>query len=279
MRNFRIIPRLDIKNGLLIKGINLEGLRVLGEPLDFANRYFLDGADEICYIDIVASLYGTENIPKYIKKTAKRIFIPLCVGGGIKNLFDIELFLKSGADKVCLNSILFKNINFLNTAAKKFGTSTITVIIEITKIKKKLYITSNNGRELHFINPFEWIKKLQDNGAGEFIITSVLDEGLKKGFNPKILEKLSNIIKIPYLLHGGFGSKEQIYEVAKNSTASGVLISSLFHYNYMHCSYLNLKKVKIGNTYFAKNFKSGKRKNFFYEIKNYLKEKKINVRL
>jgi len=103
MNNFRIIPRLDIKNGLLIKGINLEGLRVLGEPLDFANRYFLDGADEICYIDIVASLYGTENIPKYIKKTAKRIFIPLCVGGGIKNLFDIELFLKSGADKVCLN--------------------------------------------------------------------------------------------------------------------------------------------------------------------------------
>ena len=185
MQNFRIIPRLDIKNGLLIKGINLEGLRILGDPLDFAKQYYLNGADEICYVDIVSSLYGTKNISKFIKKTAQSNFIPLIVGGGIKNLNDIEEMLRNGADKICLNSALIKNIKLLKLASKKFGSSTITAIVEITKIKEKLFITSNNGRELHYINPLEWIKKLQDQGAGEIIVTSVTDEGLNKGYNLK----------------------------------------------------------------------------------------------
>ena len=199
MQNFRIIPRLDIKNGLLIKGINLEGLRILGDPLDFAKQYYLDGADEICYVDIVSSLYGTKNISKFIEKTAQSNFIPLIVGGGIKNIKDIEEMLRSGADKICLNSALIENIKLLKLASKKFGSSTITAIVEISKIKEKLFITSNNGRELHYINPLEWIKKLQDQGAGEIIVTSVTDEGLNNGFNLKILHDLSKVLKIPFL--------------------------------------------------------------------------------
>jgi cyclase len=278
MQNFRIIPRLDIKNGLLVKGINLEGLRILGNPLDFAKQYYLDGADEICYIDIVSSLYGTKNIARFVKLTSQTNYIPLTAGGGIKNLHDIEEMLINGADKICLNTALLDNVNLLNEASKKFGSSTITVLVEITKIKEKLFITSNNGRELHFINPYQWIKKLQDLGAGELIITSVTDEGLNEGFNLKILNILSRIIKIPYLLHGGLGSKEQIYNIAKNSTASGVLISSMLHYNYLFYSNFDPKKNKIGNTEFLLKKKKIKKKNILYEIKKFLKQKKINVR-
>jgi cyclase len=279
MQNFRIIPRLDIKNGLLIKGINLEGLRILGDPLDFAKQYYLDGADEICYVDIVSSLYGTKNISKFIEKTAQSNFIPLIVGGGIKNIKEIEEMLRSGADKICLNSALIENIKLLKLASKKFGSSTITAIVEISKIKEKLFITSNNGRELHYINPLEWIKKLQDQGAGEIIVTSVTDEGLNNGFNLKILHDLSKVLKIPFLLHGGFGNKEHIYRVAKNSSASGVLIGSLFHYNYLYCTNYNFKKNNIGNTDYIFNVKKKRKKNLILEIKNFLKKKNINVRL
>ena len=280
MQNFRIVPRLDIKNGLLVKGINLEGLRVLGDPLDFAKQYYLDGADELCYVDIVSSLYGTKNITRFIKKTSQSNFIPLTAGGGIKSLNNIQEILRNGADKVCLNSALLEDIRLLGFASKKFGSSTITAIVEITKIQEKLFITSNNGRELHYINPLEWIKKLQDQGAGEIIITSVTDEGLNEGYNLKILETLSKIIKIPFLLHGGFGNKEHIYNVAKNSTASGVVISSLFHYNYLNCTDYNFKKNKIGNIDFITNVpKAKKNKNYFLEIKKFLKKRNINVRL
>jgi len=278
MKNFRIIPRLDIKNGLLVKGINLEGLRVLGNPFDFSERYYLDGADEICYIDIVSSLYGTKNLSKFIKKTAESNFIPLTVGGGIKSLADIDEMLLNGADKICLNSALIKNIKLLKLASKKFGSSTITAIVEITKINNKLFITSNNGREIHFINPLDWIRKLQDQGAGEIIITSVIDDGLNSGFNLKILGELSKIARVPFLLHGGFGKKEDIYFIARNSNASGVVISSLFHYNYLHCTSFNLKKNNIGNYNYLinahLNCKKNKETNYISEIKKFLKKKK-----
>ena len=151
---------------------------------------------------------------------------------------------------------------------------------EITKIDDKLFITSNNGRELHYINPFDWIRKLQDQGAGEIIITSVLDDGLNEGFSPKILDNLSKILKIPFLIHGGLGNKEHIYDIAINSSASGVLISSFFHYNYLYCSNLKNIKNKTGNfDYISNTKKLFNKKNIFLEIKNFLKKKKINVRL
>jgi cyclase len=279
MKNFRIIPRLDIKNGLLVKGVNLEGLRVLGNPFDFAQKYYLEGADEICYVDIVSSLYGTKNLSKFIKKTAETNFIPLTVGGGIKSLSDIDEMLLNGADKICLNSALIKNIKLLKLASEKFGSSTITAVVEITKIDEKLFITSNNGRELHRINPLDWIRKLQDQGAGEIIITSVIDDGLYKGFSLKILDNLSKILKIPFLIHGGLGNKDHIYDIAINSSASGVLISSLFHYKYLYCSNFNFKN-KIGNfDYISNTNKFVNKKNLFLQIKRFLKKKKINVRL
>ena len=136
-RFIRIIPRLDIKNGQLIKGINLEGLRILGNPFDFAKYYYETGADEISYVDNVATLYGTNNLTKFVSKTAKNIFIPITVGGGIRKLQDIENMLRAGADKICINSSAIDNKNFIKKAAKVFGCSTISAIVEFVKIDRR----------------------------------------------------------------------------------------------------------------------------------------------
>lgn len=241
----RIIPRLDIKNGLLIKGINFEGLRILGDPFYFAEKYYNDGADEILYVDTVASLYGTKNISKFINRTAKKLQIPLTVGGGVRSLGDIERYLMNGADKVTVNTTVVKNLKFLNKAAKIFGSSTITCAIEAIKIKEKYYVSTSNGRDLHNICPIRWSKTLEDNGAGEILISSVNSEGLKKGFDINLTKKISKKISIPTIAHGGAGSIQDIYNVIKNTNISGVSISSLLHYN-------SLEKKKIKEIFYWK---------------------------
>ena len=187
----RIIPFLDIKNGLLIKGINLEGLRVLGKASNFSNHYYKSGADEICYIDNVATLYGTNNLSKFISETANNIFIPLSVGGGIKTLEDIKKMLSAGADRVCINSAAIDNINLLKQASRIFGSANITIIIQSIKVNKKYYISKSSGRDLIKINSIDWAQKVQDYGAGEIILTSVNNEGLKKGFDIALINKVS----------------------------------------------------------------------------------------
>ena len=166
----RIIPKLDIKNGLLIKGINLEGLRVLGNPYEFAEFYYKSGADEICYIDNVATLYGTNNLQKFVTLTSENIFVPLSVGGGIKTIKDIELMLNSGADKVSINSAAIDDINFINDAAKRFGSSAIVTNIETIKINDKYFISKSSGRDIVKINPVSWAKKFKTTVLGKFLL-------------------------------------------------------------------------------------------------------------
>jgi len=273
----RIIPILDIKNGLLIKGINLEGLRILGKAKNFANYYYENGADEICYIDNVATVYGTNNLSKFVTETAKDVFIPLSVGGGIRSINDVEKMLLAGADKICINSAVIENIEFLKKASRIFGSANITVIIQSVKIEKKYYTSRSNGRDLSKINPIDWAKKVQDSGAGEIIITSVNNEGLKKGFDLELISKLSKQISIPIIAHGGGGSFQDIYKVIKNTNISGVGLASFLHYDSLN--YFPRFKPKIGNTEFLNNFsKSKKRRNMIFEIKKYLKSKRIKVR-
>ena len=274
----RIIPKLDIKNGLLIKGINLEGLRILGSPYDYSKYYYENGADEIFYLDNVATLYGTNNLLKFIKDTAKNIFIPLTVGGGIRSIKDIETMLVNGADRVSINSAAIDNINFINKAAKKFGSSTIITHIEYTKIKNKYFISKSNGRDLVNIHPFDWAKRLEDSGSGEIVLTSVNQEGTKSGFDIEIVKKISEKLKIPIIAHGGAGSFDHIYEVINKTNIKGVAVASLFHYN--HIIKGNLKKINIGNTLYLERVKQ-KHKNIsiIKRLKKFLKSKKINVNL
>jgi len=275
----RIIPKLDIKNGNLIKGINLEGLRILGNPTNFSNIYYNHGADEICYLDNVASLYGTNNILKFVRQTAKNIRIPISAGGGIRGIKDIENMLISGADKVVINSAIVDDINFLKQAVKFFGSSTITVLVECIKFNNSRYITKSNGRDLIKLSPFDWCKKLEDNGAGELFITSVDHEGLRSGFDIKLMKKISKNVSIPVIAHGGAGSFKQVLRVIKETHISGVSLASLLHYSY--CDYFKFKKKKIiGNYEFLLSRKKNKTKNrnIIKDLKNFLKKNKINVR-
>ena len=168
----RIIPKLDIKNGLLIKGINLEGLRVLGDPYDFAKFYYECGADEICYVDNVATLYGTNDLKKFISRTAKDLFVPMTVGGGIRSVEDIRQILSYGADKVCLNSQLIKTPNLILKAKKIFGSSTLCAIVETIKIDNNYFISCSNGRDLVRKDPLSWAQNLEDLGIGEIFLMS-----------------------------------------------------------------------------------------------------------
>jgi cyclase len=278
-KNFiRIIPKLDIKNGQLIKGINLEGLRILGDPFKFAQHYYKSQADEICYIDNVATLYGTNNLSSFVSRTACNIFIPLSVGGGIRTIKDIERMLKSGADKVCINSAAVNNINFLKKATRMFGSSTITVIIEYVKIGKKYFISKSTGRDLENINPLDWAKRVEDFGAGEILLTSINNEGIKMGFDTKVIKKISKSVNIPVVAHGGAGNLQHIYEVIKNSNISGVALSGLLHYDIAHI--FKYKRSSIGNFSYLENLeKKIKPANNLLKIKKFLKKKGLNVRI
>ena len=277
-KNFiRIIPKLDIKNGMLIKGINLEGLRVLGDPFNFAKYYYENHADEICYIDNVATLYGTNNLSSFISQTAKNIFIPISVGGGIRNIQDIERIFKAGADKVCINSAVIDNPKFLHQASRIFGSANITVVIEYVKIDNKYFISKSNGRDLVKIDPVQWAKKVEEYGAGEIIITSVNNEGLKQGYDIKLTKKIVDAVSLPVIAHGGAGTSKHIYDVIKYANVSGVGIASMLHYDAVN--FLPKSKTKIGNTQYLQAIKKKtKEQNTIQKIKNYLKKRKIVIR-
>ena len=273
----RIIPRLDIKNGHLIKGINLEGLRVLGDPINFAELYYTQGADEICYIDNVATLYGTNNLSKFVTRTAKNIFVPLTVGGGISSIKDIENMLNAGADKVSINSAAVDNNKLIYDASRLFGSSTISVNLEYVEFNGKQYVTKANGRDIVNINPVNWAKKVESLGAGEINITSVNYEGLQQGFDIKNINKISSNLNIPVLAHGGCGNPEDVLELVKKTNVSGVVIASFFHYNAI--SRFKKFKSKIGNTNFLENFKKGNTElDLINKIKKTLSREGFNVR-
>ena len=273
----RIIPFLDIKNGLLIKGINLEGLRVLGKARDFSNYYYKSGADEICYIDNVATLYGTNNLSNFITDTAKDVFIPLSVGGGIRSIDDMKKMFSAGADKICINSSIIENPNLLEKAAKIFGSANITIMIQSIRVDAKYNVSKANGRDLANINPVKWAKKVENYGAGEIILTSVNNEGLKKGFDIKLTNAVSESVNIPVIAHGGAGNFKDIYEVISKTKISGVGLASILHYDALN--YFPKFDPKVGNTTFLKNISKPKnRKNIIYQLKNYLSLKGIKVR-
>jgi cyclase len=228
----RLIPRLDIKNDYVIKGINLEGLRKVGKPLDLLEKYYKEGADEICLIDSVASLYGRNNLFSIIENAAKNIFIPLTIGGGIRNLKDIELALNSGADKVAINSYATENPNFIFEASKNFGSSTIISYIEAKKKNhSKWEAYKYFGREKTGLDIIDWIKKVQDLGCGEILLTSVDHEGLEKGLDYSLLDNIVKILNVPLIFSGGFSGIDDIKKIEKNYKNVSLSISSVLHYD------------------------------------------------
>ena len=230
----RIIPRLDIKGPNLVKGINFEGLRVLGKPEDFARHYYEQGADELIYQDVVASLYGRNSLKDIISRTAKEIFIPLTVGGGIRTLDDISNVLRAGADKVSINTAAHKDSELITKASKIFGKSTIVVAIEAIRQSDGTYEAfTDNGRNRTGRDVVSWIIEIEKLGAGEIILTSVDKEGTGEGLDLNLIQQVASLINTPLVVHGGIGKSEHLLDINKKLNISGVAIASLFHYEYI----------------------------------------------
>ena len=281
MKNIRIIPRLDIKGPNLVKGIHLEGLRVLGTPSDFAEFYYENGADELLFMDVVASLYDRNSLHDIISKTAENIFIPLTVGGGLRTINDIKSVLRAGADKVCLNTAAIRNPKIIEEAAKEFGSSTIVIAVEAIKQENGEYLCFiDNGREYTGVNVIKWVDTIQELGVGEIILTSVDKEGTGKGFNFQLISKVINNISVPLVVHGGAGNINDIKDVIDNFDIDAISASSIFHYDFIKGHNKIKRNLHEGNYDFVtsgrtvKNIKSCT----ILELKNFLAVNNINIR-
>lgn len=232
MKKIRIIPRLDIKGPNIVKGIHCEGLRIVGNPVEFAHRYYLGGADELLCTDIVASLYQRNFNFDLLQSIAKEVFIPITVGGGIRSINDINSALRAGADKVAINTFAIKNPDFINEAAKKFGSQCIVVSIEAKKIANNHWEAyTDGGREKTGIDAIGWIKKAINLGAGEVLITSIDNDGTKNGYDIELTKIVSQFSPIPVIVHGGAGNINSFSAVLKECKVEGLSAASIFHYN------------------------------------------------
>lgn len=240
MNKLRIIPKLEVKNSNLIKGLQYEGLRKVGNPIDYASKYYDQGADQINIIDIVSSLYSRENIYEIIDKITENIFIPICVGGGIKTIDNIIKLLKCGADRVIINSEALRNKQFLNEVADIFGKQFISVSIEAKKINNDYYCMMDHGRENSNIKVIEWIKYLTQNNIGEIIINSVDNDGMECGYDISLIKLLADSVKCQVVLSGGAGTTGHFLEATKFNCISGLSASSIFHFDKINI--IDLKK-------------------------------------
>ena len=225
----RIIARLDVKNNFVIKGINFEGLRKIGDPLKLAKKYYEEKIDEIMFIDAVASLYDRNNLFDIIDQSTKEIFCPITLGGGIRSLEDIDKALKSGADKVAINSHAIENPKFIKQAVENFGSSTILVNIEAKKINNDWEIYKFYGREKTGIKLLEWLDTVQEMDCGEIILTSIDKEGLQTGMDFELLDYINNKINRPLIFSGGFNNLDELKKIKKHPFIS-ISIASVLHY-------------------------------------------------
>ena len=254
MSFIRIIPRLDIKGPNLVKGIHLEGLRVLGKPENFARYYYETGADELIYMDVVASLYGRNNLLDIVEKTSKEIFIPLTVGGGLRTIDDIRKVLRAGADKVSLNTATIKNPKFIQKASKRFGSSTILVSIEAIKKQDGSYEAyTDNGRQETGVNPFDWAVQVAEMGAGEIMVTSIDREGTGLGYDIELTRKIAESVSIPVIACGGAGTINHISDVIIHGKADAVSMASILHYNFVKKPNFNDDFSSEGNIEYLRN--------------------------
>lgn len=276
----RIIPRLDIKGPNLVKGIHLEGLRVLGDPAEFAKYYYENGADELIYQDVVASLYERNSLHDIISKTAKQVFIPITVGGGLRTIDDIKTVLRAGADKVSLNTAAIKNPSLIKEASQKFGSSTIVIAIEAIKQNNGTYLAyTDNGREETGIEVKRWAQQVEELGAGEINITSVDREGTGLGFDCELIKLISDAVSIPVIAHGGPGKLEHTADAITKGMAHAVSLASVLHYDFIQKKQFE-KKNEEGNTEFLKSGKlySKIAPCSLLQVKNYYKSLGITVR-
>jgi cyclase len=230
-KKVRLISRLDIKGPNLIKGIHLEGLRVIGDPQEYAKKYYLQGADELIYIDIVASLYGRSKLPEIVSRTVEEVFIPLTVGGGIRSVDDVKELLRAGADKVAINSAAVQRPDLINEVSRRFGSQCMVLSIEAKKQTDNTWeVYTDSGRERTGIDVIDWTKEGVMRGAGEILLTSIDAEGTKKGFDIDLIKAVTEVTNIPVIASGGMGSFSHLEDAIKIGDADAIAMADILHY-------------------------------------------------
>ncbi len=235
----RIIPCLDVRGGRVVKGINFENIVDAGDPAEVAKRYDLEGADEICMLDIDASYQERSTTLTTVEAIANQVFIPFTVGGGIKKIQDIEVLLKSGADKVSINTSAILEPKLIEDASKEFGSQCIVVAIDAKKEGDLWSVFTHGGKNKTQLNAIDWAKKVEDLGAGEILMTSMDKDGTKSGYDNDLNQKLASELKIPLIASGGAGALEHLVDAIKVGKADAILAASIFHYKE-----ISIEKVK-----------------------------------
>ena len=231
MSNVRLIARLDIKSPNLIKGIHLEGLRKIGDPQQFAQAYYAAGADELIYMDIVASLYNRNSLSDLVRRTAEQVFIPITVGGGLRSLGDVEQALRSGADKVAINTAAVARPELITEVATRFGSQCMVLGIEAKRSGEGRWEAyTDNGREHTGLDVVEWVRRAVDLGVGEILLTSVDQEGTRRGFDIALTRAVSDAARVPVIASGGMGTIEHLTSVVHDGHADAVAMADVLHY-------------------------------------------------
>lgn len=226
----RIIPCLDIKNGRTVKGVNFVDLRDAGDPVELGAAYAQQGADELVFLDITATVERRKTLAQLVKDIALHLNIPFTVGGGIKSVKDVSILLNNGADKISINTAAVKNPKLIDDLALNFGSQCVVLAIDTRFNGKDWHVYLNGGRTPTDIKAFEWAKQAQERGAGEILLTSMNHDGTKNGFAVKITRKISESLNIPVIASGGAGKKEHFVDIFTKGKADAALAASIFHF-------------------------------------------------
>lgn len=229
----RLIARLDVKGENLIKGVHLEGLRIIGDPQEYARRYYDQGVDELIYMDIVASLYGRSKLIEIVRRTAHDVFVPMTVGGGIRSVDDVNDLLRAGADKVAINTAAVRRPELISEVSRRFGSQCMVLSIEAKQQSSGRWeVYTDCGRERSGVDAVEWAKRGAALGAGEILVTSIDREGTRKGFDTELVQAIEKVVDVPVIASGGFGGKSHLGEVVE-AGADAVAFADALHYNRM----------------------------------------------
>jgi len=228
--NIRLIARLDIKGPNVIKGIHLEGLRVIGDPQVYARRYYEQGADELIYLDIVASLYGRSKLEDIVRRAAHDVFVPMTVGGGIRSIDDVRDLLRAGADKVAINTAAVRRPELITEVSRRFGSQCMVLSIEAKQTPSGWEVYTDCGREHSGRDAVAWARQGVDLGAGEILVTSIDREGTRKGFDVELVRQISEAVSVPVIASGGYGAPEHLTAVIDTGKADAVAVADALHY-------------------------------------------------
>jgi cyclase len=242
----RLIARLDVKSPHLIKGVHLEGLRKVGDPQEFAQRYYAQGIDEIIYIDAVASLYERNTIVDLVRRTAADVFVPITVGGGVRSIDDARALLRSGADKIAVNTAAIKDPALIKNLAEEFGSQCVVLSVQAKRQGAGWEAYTEQGREHSRRDALEWTSEGVDQGAGEVLLTSVDQEGTGSGFDIDLVRQVTNLVDVPVIASGGLGRPEHLKAVVADAGASAVAVAQVLHWNKIGLNELRDQAIGAG---------------------------------